>query len=208
LEFGIFVIAWAVNIDQGLIVASKKKRLSVAIDPIAEIQHGMVEQGRRDPGVADTGRLIGFDGKVLDMRIKLGFADRKEAVLQLHGQGAMDAFIGHRIQAAVDLDAVVLDEHGREERQALNMVPMGMGNKDMRGNGHFPGQRMGQRVNAGAGVENDQIIVVGSDFYAGGVAAIFDSVRPRCRNGSPDAPEFEFHNCSLGCDKRAGLCSY
>ena len=63
--------------------------------------------------------------------------------------------------------------------QALDMIPMGMGNKDVGINGHFFDQGLRQRVYTGARIQDDQIIIIGSDFYAGGIAAIFNGVRSR-----------------------------
>jgi hypothetical protein len=59
---------------------------------------------------------------------------------------------------------------------------MGMGNEDMRLNGHFSQQLLGKHVYASACIKNDQIIVIGSDFNAGGIAAIFDGIGSGCWN--------------------------
>ena len=58
---------------------------------------------------------------------------------------------------------------------------------------------------AGAGIDDDQLIVVGSDLDAGGVAAITGSLWPRRRDGASDAPESDFHALTLQLGKDFGF---
>jgi hypothetical protein len=53
----------------------------------------------------------------------------------------------------------------------------------------FGEQGFPQRAQAGAGVENDDV-VAGADLDAGGVAAVTDGARPRRGNRAANAPEF------------------
>jgi hypothetical protein len=55
--------------------------------------------------------------------------------------------------------------------------------------GKFREQRPAQSAQAGAGVEDDDV-GAGTDFDAGGVAAVTDGARPRRGNRAANAPEF------------------
>jgi hypothetical protein len=155
----------------------------------------VTEHNGRDYGSAYMNRYARFDCGVFNPGIQLRFPYRKKTVLQLYGKRPVDGFIGDRVNSAVDFNVIVRDKNGDEERQALYMIPMGVGNENMRLDGHFFQQVLCKRVDAGAGVKNDQIIVIGPDFYTGGIAAVFNGAGSRCGYGSSNAPEFDFHCC-------------
>jgi len=73
------------------------------------------------------------------------------------------------------------------------MIPMGMGDEDMRLDGHFFQQILRKCMYACARVKDDQIIIVSPDFNAGGIAAVFNGIGPRCGYGPSNAPELDFH---------------
>jgi hypothetical protein len=62
------------------------------------------------------------------------------------------------------------------------MIPMGMGEKDLRGNGTFGKvclqQGVAQSPDTGAGIYNYQpLLIAEPQFQAGGIAAISDCIR-------------------------------
>ena len=58
------------------------------------------------------------------------------------------------------------------------MVPVGMGKDEMIRKMSLIHQLISQPPDAGAGIDNDDVIVFGSDFQAGGIAAVFDNTSP------------------------------
>src|SRR6266404_7355428 len=82
-----------------------------------------------------------------------------------------------------------------EEGDTLNVVPMEMGEKDVRVNGTvlvFLDQLLAQIAEAGAAVENIDL-PVDADLNAGGIASISQIFELGSGSGSPDAPEFHQH---------------
>jgi hypothetical protein len=53
---------------------------------------------------------------------------------------------------------------GFKEGKTHEMVPMGMGEKKVNGIGFFIGEFISKTPDAGAGIDNNNIIAVGSDF--------------------------------------------
>src|SRR5467141_1613878 len=82
-----------------------------------------------------------------------------------------------------------------EERDALNVVPMEMGKKNVRVNGTvlvFLYELLSQVPEAGPAVENINL-PVDADLNAGGVPSVSQIFELGSGSGSPDAPEFHQH---------------
>src|SRR5207248_10133668 len=76
-----------------------------------------------------------------------------------------------------------------EEAETLEVVEVEMRQADV----HVPGppslQVEAERPDPGAGVEDEGRVLPERDLDAGGVAAVGDGVRPRCRHGAAAAPD-------------------
>jgi hypothetical protein len=97
-----------------------------------------------------------------------------------------------RALAAEDAQPAARFVNRREEGQTLNMVPVRVRNEQgeiERALGKFREERPAQSAQARAGVEDDDV-GTGTDFDAGGVAAVTDGARPRRGNRAANAPEF------------------
>src|SRR6266404_6152993 len=82
-----------------------------------------------------------------------------------------------------------------EEGDALNVVPMKMGKKNVRVNGTvlvLLDQLLAQIAEAGAAVENIDL-PVDADLNAGGIASVSQIFELGSGMGPPDAPEFHQH---------------
>jgi hypothetical protein len=175
------------------VVAGEEHRLAIAVDAIAEIDHGMIEHQRRHRGASPTLTGSPMFSVTYSMRPHLGFAHREIAVLQLHFHDLVDAAPGNDVEAAVDTHRVAGNVERREEWQALDVVPVRVGDEDVGLHRQLLQQLLRQRKYAGAGIENDQGIVIAADFDAGGVATVAHGVRARRGNRATHAPESNFH---------------
>jgi hypothetical protein len=74
-------------------------------------------------------------------------------------------------------ELVARDERRLEEREALNMIPVGVANGDERADERSCRHELiAKSANACASIENNQVIVVKPDLKAGGVTSIPDSL--------------------------------
>jgi len=76
----------------------------------------------------------------------------------------------------IDVEAVSFDEEGHEKRDALNMVPVGVREKDAGdplAPSEFPFHELGGKVaDAGAAVNDEQVVIGRAHLEAGRVAAV------------------------------------
>jgi len=72
-----------------------------------------------------------------------------------------------------------------EKRESHDMIPVRVREKQIDAESIFPDQFVAESTDAGSRVNNDDIPGFGSDFNAGGVAAVFDIVFPRNGNRTP-----------------------
>jgi hypothetical protein len=75
--------------------------------------------------------------------------------------------------AAMHVHLGAFEIKGLEEGKAHEMIPMSMGEKKMNRIALFFGDVVPESSNTGAGINNNHIIAVGSDFQAGRIAAVF-----------------------------------
>src|SRR5262249_6191996 len=92
-----------------------------------------------------------------------------------------------------DAQVVLLLVNGKKKGEALNMIPMSMGEEQ----GDFHGgivelgeQLAAERAQAGAAVENDDL-VIGADLDARGVSAVANGGWAGCGDRAADAPKFQ-----------------
>ena len=82
---------------------------------------------------------------------------------------------------------------GLEEGKAHDVIPVGMG-EDHRIVVAFLGDKaVSQPPDARTGVDDDDVVIPGADFDAGGVAAVAQILLARNRNGSPRPPAADQH---------------
>ena len=89
--------------------------------------------------------------------------------------------------------AVTADEQRGKEGQAVDVVPVAVGDEDVGLDRQPREQVLGEREQAGAAIEDDQRAVVGAYFDARRVATIPDSTRTRRRYRTAHPPKAEFH---------------
>src|SRR6202034_636148 len=93
-----------------------------------------------------------------------------------------------RQAAEPEMEAVSRQVERREERDAADMVDMGVGEQHVRLDRRAGReQRAAERANPGAGIEDEQLVVA-SNFNAGRVAAIARSARTRHRDTATHTP--------------------
>jgi len=148
---------------------------------------------RRGEPVADAdARVIGEEGfnadraereiKVtqfinLDVAGQLLEADGEVGAFHLARQDFEQTAAGTLV--AEDADAVVRAVERLEKGQALDVIPMRVGQQDVQGDGlfaEFAGQFAAEGAQPGAGVEDDDLAAA-ADFDAGGVAAVMNGGR-------------------------------
>ena len=125
-------------------------------------------------------------------------ANREERAFHLAGQHDFEAVA--RAFVPEDAQVVLRLIDGQKERQALDVVPVGV--RQQQGQVERPGVEFGdqlapQQPQPGAGVEDDDL-AIGADLDTGSVAAVMDGGRARGRNGAAHAPELQPRRCRRG----------
>ena len=118
-------------------------------------------------------------------------ADGEEGTFHLAGEDVSEAMAGAFV--AEYAKAILWFIDGKKKREALNVVPMGVGKEECEFNwgmvelGH---ELTAEEAQAGAAIE-DNDLAIGADFDAGSVAAVADGAWAGSWDGAADAPEFE-----------------
>ena len=158
--------------------------------PVAGTQAGMIGPQRADGRGAKneigTGNFRNFD-----LAREVRERDRKERFFHLAVEGGRD--FRPRAGDAEDAQPAAGFKQRREKRQSLDVVPVRVGNQEVkveRFPGKFREERFAECPQASAGVEKDEV-GAGTDFHAGGVAAVADRARSWHRNRAADAPKLD-----------------
>ncbi len=175
-----------------LVVGGVDERRAVGLDPVAERQRRVVHVVGGDADVVDLDAA--FDQVVVaDLGGELLDRDRKIGVLHL----ARERLADRRPEAArsVDVPLEVPLEQRRQERQALDVVPVRMADEDMTPARpvRLREQRLAEAVRAGAAIEQDQRAARAAHLDARGVAAVAEGVGPGLRDRAAGAPETDAH---------------
>ena len=187
----------AENIVERLGVIGGADRLSSIGKAVAQTEDGMVQVFCRDGDPVAQIELPFLEVEIFNPGSQLCLANRKIPVGQL---AAHDLFQGVALETyrAVDADGAARHINGGEEGKAHDVIPVGMGQKDVRGDralleiiGHH---EIAQLSNAGTGVDDDEPI----DFRetqldTGGIPAIFHGLWSGTGNGAPNPPEFDVY---------------
>ena len=157
---------------------------------VADGEAGMVGAVRADERGADGEIKI---AQFFDLDVAGQFRERHGEIGAFHlaGEGGFQTFA--RAFAAENAQAAAGFVNRGKERQALDVIPVGVGNEEReveRLGLEFAKQRDAELAQAGAGVEDDDVFAA-ADFNAGGVAAITDGSPPRRGNRAANAPKLD-----------------
>src|ERR1700682_2922244 len=179
-------------IGERLVVETVPPRCAVGFDSVAHRHDRMIEKLRRDPRAADCVDALG-QVVVGDRGRQLVQRDGEVGVLHLATQDLMQ-----RTAAAfrtIDRGGVPFDKGRGEERKALNVIPVGMSEENVRVYGFLAlGHQLGGKpVRAGAAVKNQKFAVGSVQLDAGGIAAEVVRARPGSGDRPPRSPETYSH---------------
>src|SRR5581483_2121475 len=182
-------------------------------DRVAGLVVGGVHQGARSGLQAEAEAALGMiqphglNGAVVERNF--GFAERAELsagghLAHVHGKiGIGHLLLEGALQTAVAAGCVKEEPIVRvvvqrpEKGDALNVVPVKVGDKNMRLDGagaEFAQQVLAEISKAGAAVE-DVEMPVNPHLNAGGVAPVAHVFRLRSRSRAPHSPELNVHGC-------------
>ena len=157
--------------------------------PVADADAGMIRALRAHEHGAD-GEVEVLEFLDFDVARQLVKRHGKVGAFHLAGERGDEtlarAFAAENPQAAAGI------VNRPEERQALDVIPMRVREEQRQVQRlffEFLEQRLSQRPQTGAGIEDDNVIAV-ADFDAGGVAAIALGRRPGRGDGAAYTPEF------------------
>ena len=176
----------------GFHVGAVDQDLTVGLDPIAQAQHRVVQELGRDADVTDPELL-------LDQFAELELASHR---LEVEGSIAEDQLALQQIPDRApgllgrpDADPIPCFVGRSEERQALDVIPVGVGQQDVGLEGpEFSGlQVASQGEKTRPGVQDQQRPVGSADLDAQGVAPVAHGTRPRRGNRAASAPEPDLH---------------
>lgn len=117
--------------------------------------------------------------------------DGKVGAFHLAHEGGEQAFA--RAFAAEDAQPAFRVVDGRKKRQALDVIPVRVGDEQgqvERTVFEFGQERLSQRTQTGAGVQNDDFIAA-PDFDAAGIAAVADGVAAGRGDGAAHTPKLD-----------------
>ena len=150
----------------GLVIGRVHDAHAVGLDPVSQRERRMVEIARRDRDVVDL-ELPLDEVVVLDVGAEVEELDREVRVLHLPGERVVDRRV--ETARAVDVPHVPGLEQRGEERQALDVVPVGVADEEMAvdatAGSLIPVVHEGltELVDAGAAVEDEQRPRVGAN---------------------------------------------
>ncbi len=156
--------------------------------PVADSETGMVCAVGADERGADGEIEI---AQFLDVNVAGQFGERHGEIGAFHltGEGGDEAFV--RAFAAEDAEAAAGFINGRKEGQALDVIPVGVGNEEgeiERLGLEFFEERDAEFAEAGAGIEDDDVFA-GADFDAGSIAAVVNGAASRSGDGAANTPK-------------------
>ena len=156
--------------------------------PVADGEAGMIRAMGADERGADGEIEI---AQFLDLDVAGKFRKRHGEIGAFHlaGEGGDESLV--RAFAAEDAEVAAGFVDGREERQALDVIPVRVGNEEgeiERLGLEFFQERDAELAQAGAGIEDDDVLA-GADFDAGSIAAVVNGAASRSRDGAANTPK-------------------
>ena len=163
-----------------LVIAAIDDGHAVRLEPVAEGQRRVVQVLRLDRDVADPEHPLA-EVVIADRGPELRELDREIGVLHLAGEHLAHS-VGEAVRR-VDVPLIARDEKRGEERQALDVVPMGVADQQVAAKRLLPGLHQlraeGQRT--GAAIEHHERARVRPQLDARGIPPVPDGTWPRLR---------------------------
>jgi hypothetical protein len=189
----------------GLVVGGVHDRLPIDDDPIADGDAGVVEvlRGHGDVAHREVALL-----EITDVYLGVEVLHRHGEIVLAHlpVEQLIEALVHAR--GPEDGPALAGLIKRREERDPLNVVPVGVRDEQAAasGGGGLTQERLGEAMKARPRVEDDEIPGGGADLDAGGVAAVPQRALPGLRDGASGAPETDLHesSCAAACPRGEG----
>src|SRR5436309_7306354 len=182
--------AW--QAPERLVVGHVGERRPAARQPVPDRRPGVVQVLRLYAHLSDAEEAL-VELRVVDTAPQLAELDGEVRVLHLPGHRLLEA----PLEAArrVDVQLGPGQERGDEEREALDVVPMGVADEEVESHrlGHRPNEVEPEPADAGAAVEDDDGPVGGAYLGARRVAAVDGGRGSRRGDGSSRAPESDLH---------------
>ena len=175
------------------VVGQKDEGFSLLLKPVSPSLIGVADGNRRHGHAADRkGFLAGF--LIGDFRLDIVVTHREIGRGHDAGDHLSDRFLKER--AAVHHDACFSLVDGFEEGKAHDMIPVGMSEDHREVEARLGKESISQPPDPRSGIDDDDPVILGADFDAGGIAAIPQIVFTRNRNGTSCAPAPDQHPIS------------
>jgi hypothetical protein len=176
--------------EVGFVVGKKSDGAAGSGEPIADANAGMIGHAGGDPDRANI--EVGFF-EFFDFYIGGDFfqSNREKRALHLAGENICEAVAGTFVTK--NAKVILLFVNRQKKWEALDMIPMRVSEQQgdfNRGIVELGEELATERAQAGATIENDDL-VIGADFDAGGIAAVPNGGWAGSWDGAADAPEFE-----------------
>jgi hypothetical protein len=138
---------------------------------------------------------------VNDFCFEIRVANREIGRRHYLGEHALHEFFVKR--SPVHDDFRVFQKKGLEERKPHEVIPMAMRQEKVVLIAPFFDEMIAATPDAGARIDDDDIVTGGPNFKAGGIAAVLDILFPGDRYGAPCAPASNNHRSPSGLNGKA-----
>ena len=183
------------DVGEGRGVADVGHLGAVGHDGVGGGDVGVIEAGAGDLGVLHL--ELGIVGQLVEVDGGPGLLERDREVggARLAGHDRLQGPVG--ALAGIDVQLVALAIQGGEERQPLDVIPVGVADQQVGGAGaRFEfglHQLLAQAAQAGAGVDDQAGTFAGDHLHAAGVAAVAFGAWPGHGQRAAHAPEAHSH---------------
>ena len=168
-----------VDVVWRLMIASKEYGFAMALDPVTKIDNRVVQQEWSNSGRANLYSFTRDQCFIFNPGFDFCLPDGKVAVLQLDRHNLFNSLARHRVEGPVQSQTVSRYEVRDKKRQALNVIPVRVGDQYMGCYWKLGQQRLGERKDTGSSIQNQQFVGIGPNFDTGGIAAIANRGGPR-----------------------------
>src|SRR5579872_677606 len=196
-----------------LVVGGIDDRASGRLEAEAEATLRMIEPARHDARIANREGIAAGDFAELALRRHGAQIHREVRVSHLRLEDALQAVAAEEIgPEAIEVKGVLRGVKRSKKRDALNMIPMIVGDEDMRADGVLTrrgGPAVAEHAEAGAAIEDEAGAVRSNQFKAGSVAAVTKGDTVHRRRGPANAPESQLGNALRhDCLEKGALCPH
>jgi hypothetical protein len=160
------------RVKERLMIPRKTHGLSATVDAIAIIADRVIHQHGTYPSIVDIEHLRFGQSPKIKRCGQLGFRDRKIRMLKLDLEYVFDASPGSILRATVHTALGCGIKQRCEHRQAIDVIPMTVGDQQMGVDRLWTLQGLTQRENPRSRIKNQQSILVSADLNTGGITPI------------------------------------